>query len=95
MYRRIIGVLVVVIGLFFLMVGFYKSFPAGPWGKLPTPQNPIWLWVDKLMPPASYPSDTTNWPDNCVYVVLLVAVGYGIFLTVGGSPKATHRAWEK
>jgi hypothetical protein len=95
MYRRIVGILVVVIGVFFLLVGFYKSFPAGPWGKLPDLHNQIWVWVGKVMPPVSYPSDTTNWGDNCVYIILLIVVGYGGFLIIGGTAKATPRAWEK
>jgi hypothetical protein len=95
MWRRLFGILVIAAGLFPLIVGLYKSFPKGRWGELPPIHNPVWLWIDKLMPPVVSPANAQDWGNNCVYVVLLVVVAFGLFLTIGKRGKSKRREWEK
>ena len=95
MYRHIVGVLVVVIGVFILMVGFYKSFPSKPGDQLPLPENPIVLWVYEVMPVVTPPAESTDWANNIPYVILLILVAFGLRFIFGNSKKSKQQPWEK
>ena len=95
MYRLIIGILVVAIGLFPLMVGLYKSVPSKPLGQLPPPENPVVLWIYDVMPVVMPPAESQNWASNIPYAILLLTVAFGLWLIFGDSKKSKQQPWEK